>query len=151
MRRYPLPRKALSTKSCQTPTPKSFVCLSPNLKYIIVNPQTWNVFSRPFLTESLYFPCATFLWSIILVRRSPLPRSALFVKSCQLPYSSSFLLASIELNDTQSLWASNTSPPGNRCTFLWSSCSVLIWIHFFYRTETSELTFMPNPLRNPHP
>ena len=32
--------------------------------------------------------------------------------------SSSLLLSSLELSDTQSLWALNTSPPRNRCTFL---------------------------------
>ena len=33
-------------------------------------------------------------------------------------FSSSLLLPSLELGDTQSLWALNTSPPRNRCTFL---------------------------------
>ena len=37
--------------------------------------------------------------------------------------SSSLLLSSLELSDTQSRWALNTSPPRNRCTFTWSSCS----------------------------
>jgi len=32
--------------------------------------------------------------------------------------TSSFLLSSLELNDTKSLCALNTSPPRNRCTFL---------------------------------
>jgi len=37
--------------------------------------------------------------------------------------SSSLLLSSLEFSDTHSLWAVNTSPPRNRCTFLWSICS----------------------------
>ena len=37
--------------------------------------------------------------------------------------SSSLLFPNLELSDTQSLWALTTSPPLNRCTFLWSSCS----------------------------
>jgi len=36
---------------------------------------------------------------------------------------SSLLLSSLELSDTQSLWALNTSPPRNRCRFLWRSWS----------------------------
>jgi len=38
-------------------------------------------------------------------------------------FSLSALLSSLQMSDTQSLWAINTSPPRNRCTFLWSSCS----------------------------
>jgi len=37
--------------------------------------------------------------------------------------SSSSLLSSLELSDTQSLCALTASPPRNRCTFLCSSCS----------------------------
>jgi len=36
--------------------------------------------------------------------------------------ASSSLLSSLELSDTQSLWALNTSPPRNRSTFLRNSC-----------------------------
>jgi len=35
--------------------------------------------------------------------------------------SSSLFLSSLEMSDTQSLCALNTSPPRNRCTFLWSA------------------------------
>jgi len=45
--------------------------------------------------------------------------------------SSSSLHSSLELSDTQSLCALGTSPPRNRCIFMYSSCSS-IEIHLLY-------------------
>ena len=42
-----------------------------------------------------------------------------FRKCASFSSPSSLLLSSLELSDTQRLWALNTSPPRNRCTFLW--------------------------------
>jgi len=42
----------------------------------------------------------------------------LFFYFCLRSFSSSLVLSSLELSDTQSLWAWSTSPPRNLCTFL---------------------------------
>jgi len=87
----------------------------------------WGCFSGCYVTNSaphkilklIMWGNSTFDERVVLHRVASRPCTTRTCVSMCWWFSSSLLLSRLELSHTQSLWALNTSPPRNRCTFLW--------------------------------